>query len=257
MAHYIRGLKWIVSILVAGLLLLPVVLVWAANPVVVITVQAWVVGNPDGLTLTYISDTEIHIEWEPNPAADITMVRAAYGHLPEDTEDGYEVYRGVGTNCTDDAVDLATPSIIYYRGWSGDVGGNWTAYFGSADTGGMMSLSFLFLTLVALSFGLFVIAFRWKDMLLSYASALTWFAVGFWWLLGDIENFGLEENWVTILVWIPFILGFTVLLRLMNTEIQHEKEGHSWSSWGEEPKRKTPSGYEEYRRKLFGRTRRR
>ena len=216
---------------------------------VTITIQAWVVAAPSGFTLTYVSDTEIFIEWVNAPASNMTMIRAAYGHPPENTEDGYEVYDGTGTNYTDNAVDLATPSIVYYRAWGSSYGVNWTTTFSSADTGGFMSISFLFLTLIILGLGLFLAAFRWKDMLLSYAAALTWMAIGFWWILGDITNFGLDDYWAKILVFVPFILAFTVLLNLMNTEIRMEAGGRSWTERGSIPK-ESRNRREEYRELL-------
>ena len=113
-----------------------------------------------------------------------------------------------------------------------------------------MSISFLFLTLVGLGLVLFLAAFRWKDLLLSWTAGLTWLAIGFWWALGDIENFGLTENWQTILVFIPFLLFFVVMLRLMNTEIVQEADGKRWSTYGQAPKGKAASNYEEYKAEL-------
>ena len=138
--------------------------------------------------------------------------------------------------------------------------------YSSADTGGFMSLSFLFLSLVGLAFGLLVIAFRWKDMLLSYAAALTWMAIGFWWILGDITNFGLDDSWSKILIFVPFILAFTVLLNLMNTEIRMEARGgqgsrgsqstQSWTERGASPRRREVNRTVEYRKMLRKRLRR-
>jgi len=258
MVNHIRRIRWIAILLVIGLLLLPVVME-AANPVVTVTVQAWVVAAPSGFTLTYISDTEIQIDWVNSPAANATMIRAAYGHPPEDRTDGYEVYYGTNTTYTDDAIDLATPSIVHYRAWAENAGGDWTILYSSADTGGIMSQSFLFIGLLILGLVLFVAAFRWKDLLLSYSAALTWMAIGFWWILGDITNFDLEDPWSQILVFIPFILAFTVLLRLMNTEIRHEASGRegstSWTTSGGTPAGRTTTPAQEYRKRLRKRLR--
>ena len=118
-----------------------------------------------------------------------------------------------------------------------------------------MSVSFLFAILVILGLVLFIAAFRWKDMLLSYAAALTWMAIGFWWIIGDITNFGLGDPWVQILVFIPFVLAFTVLLRLMNTEIVNESKGRRWTEFGATPKDDKPDRRTEYRDLLRARIR--
>jgi len=180
MAHNIRRItRWAILALVVGLLLVPVIPVYATNPVVTITVQAWVVTAPSGFTLTYISDTAIQIDWIKGVAAENTMIRAAYGHAPEDRTDGYLVYYGDGTTYIDDAVDLATPSIIYYRAWSEDAGGGWSVLFTTGDTGGMMSLSFFFIGLLILALTLTALFFFLKHGILGYGAAGGWALLGF------------------------------------------------------------------------------
>lgn len=223
---------------------------------ITITAVGFICGAPGDFTLTYVTDNEVDISWVKGEDAENTLVRAAFGHVPASISDGYQVYYGTGTSCTDNAIDLATPSIVYYRAWSRNAGGVYASLFASGDTGGFMSISFLFMTLSIIGLVLFLAAFRWKDMLLSYAAFFWWIALGFWWMMGDIENFGMDETWVQILVWLPFILAFSVILRLMNTEITHESRGHSWKSWGKEPTRKS-SAYEDYRTQLYNKTRRR
>jgi len=254
MAHYIRRLRWLGLLLILGLLLLPTVLTQAANPTVTITVQAWVLTSPSGFTLEYVSDNEILIEWEASPVTNMTMVRAAYGHPPEDMEDGYEVYRGTGTSCTDDATDLATPSIIYYRAWSNDVGGNWTTLFSSADTGGFMSASFLFVGLILIAGFLTWFASKRPEILIALAAGLTWLALGFWLLLGDVTNLQLADVWTQLLAWVFVVMTFVPVLTQMNVAIRQEGKGHSWTAFGKEPKHES-SEYEDYREKLFIHTR--
>lgn len=112
-------------------------------PDVEITVYAWVVGSPSGLTLTYINDQEIELEWAKGEDAQNTMVRAKYGSAPTSRTDGYLVYYGDGTSCTDTEVDLdelsedyfddeAMDFNIYYRLWSQNEGGAWEP-FGISD----------------------------------------------------------------------------------------------------------------------------
>lgn len=99
-------------------------------------------------------------------------------------------------------------------------------------------------------------SFKRPNLLISLITGLLWFALAMWLFFGTTPLFDLAELYVQILSWVFVVMTFVPFLALMDTEIRHEKEGHSWSSWGQEPKRKTPSGYEAYREKLYGRTRR-
>ena len=242
-------------LVVVGLLLsTPAVVQADSSAEVVVTAVGYIVGVPGPLTLTYINDSEIGLSWTKGEGAKNTLIMRCFGRYPEDREDGVQVYYGEGTS-TSDWYSVALSLPAYYRAWSQKADGAWEE-IGTTGEGSFMSQSFLFIGLLALGFGLFVAAFRWKDMLLSYAAALTWLAIGFWWILGDITNFGIGESWVQILMFIPFILAFTVLLRLMNTEITEEaKGGKSWKSWGQPPKEKKVPRRETYRETLRGRIR--
>jgi len=245
----------LIVVLLIGVLIFPISV--AAQPPpssadVVITASGYVVEAPGGLTLTYISDYEIGVSWTKGSGANITMVRAAYDRSVENRDDGYLVYSGNGTSTTMWISNVGFLGSINLRAWSQRGDGMWEE-LGTTAEGNFMSMSFLFGILVALGLGLFIAAFRWKDMLLSYSAALTWMAIGFWWILGDISNFGLGDPWVQILVFIPFILAFTVLLRLMNTEISMEAKGKKWSEWGATPKEESPSRRTEYRNELRNR----
>jgi hypothetical protein len=221
---------------------------------VVVTAQGFVGEAPGGLIITYVSDYKVDLSWTKGTNSTNTMIRVKYGDYPEDRNDGYLVYLGTDSNCTDPNVILASPEIPYYRAWSQSSEGAWEEV-GTTAEANFMSMSFLFGILVILGLVLFIAAFRWKDMLLSYSAALTWMAIGFWWILGDITNFGLSDPWVKILVFIPFILAFTVLLRLMNTEIVSESKGRRWSEWGATPREEVPSRRDSYRKTLRERIR--
>jgi len=240
--------KWFLIILWIGLVFLPTTVGAATTANVTVTAMGYIGEAPGDFVITYVNDRAVLLEWTKGAGASQTMVRMEYGEYPGDRDDGYLVYLGEGTNCTDSNVLLATYEVPYYRAWS-QINGTWEE-IGTTAEANFMSMSFLFTIIVVLGLVLFVAAFRWKDLLLSYSAALTWMAIGFWWIIGDITNFGLEEPWVRILVFIPFILAFTVLLRLMNTEIQMESKGRRWTEWGAPPKEEGPDRRLEYRDSL-------
>ena len=252
--------KWLWAILVLAILLPlvgPVIPVHAASSVnITIYASGYIAGAPGNFTISYVSDYELGISWTLPAGTNNTMVRAAFGHVPEDRDDGYEVYYGPANNCTDDSVSLAAPDVVYYRAWSQRDDGVWSNLFSSGSTEGFMSLSFLFIGLLAMSLTLTLACFRWKDILLSYAAGLTWLAIGFWWILGDITNLGLDDPWTKILVFIPFIMFFVIMIKLMGTEIEMEGEGMKWKEYGRKPQREKLSKYEAYKKELHKRTRR-
>lgn len=227
----------------------------AATADVVITAQGIVVAAPGDFTLTYITDYEVGISWTKPPLAVNTMVRVAYGRQPTSITDGYQVYYGVGTSATDNATSLAAPDITFYAAWSQRADGLWSPLFASGDTGGFMSASFLFIGLIAIACFLTWMASRRPNILVAFASGLTWLAMGFWVLLGDVTNLGLESSWTQILAWVLIIMTFVPFLLQMNVEIHNEAKGQRWTEYGSKPKITNPTSYEAYKAELQRRVR--
>jgi len=249
-------MRWIaVLMLVLGLLLIPVV-VRADTADVTVTAQGYICAEPGNFTLTYVSDYEIGISWKKGEDAVNTMVRAAFGRLPEDRTDGYQVYYGDGTSCTDTALSLATPEIVYYKAWSQNADGQWSELFASADTEGFMSASFLFIGLIGLAGMLTYFAWRRRHVLICMAASVSWLALGTWLFFGDVTNLQLEETWTQLIGWVFIMMTFACLLFLMDVEIQYEARGRKWTEYGEKPRERPPRSYEEYARRLRERLRR-
>lgn len=226
----------------------------ASSEEITITAAGWICGGPGAFTLTYVNDYEIGISWTKGEDAVNTMVRAAFGHVPANISDGYEVYSGAGTSCTDTALSMATPEIIYYRAWSQNAAGVWGPLFASGNTGGFMSASYLFIGLILIAAFLTWFSSRRPEILISMAAGFTWLALGFWLLLGDVTNLQLTDPWTVMLAWVFVVMTFVPFLMQMNVAIRREARGHSWTTFGKEPEHK-PSAYEDYRDKLYGRTR--
>lgn len=113
--------------------------------------RPYIAGAPVGFTLTYITDTNILIEWTKGDGADNTMIRAKFGEYPQDINDGYLVYEGSGETCNDTALNLdETASNIYYRAWS-QSGGLWAEYDYSEGYMEPIAMMLIFLGLMALT----------------------------------------------------------------------------------------------------------
>lgn len=204
------------------------------------------------LTISYVSDYEVYLNWTKGSGVVNTMVRGAYGRSPTDRNDGFQIYYGAATNCTNWVSNIGTLGVIYYRLWTEDALGNWSDY--DSGEGSFMSISFLFISLLILALTLTLASFRWKDLLLSWSAFLVWLAMGFWWILGGLDNFSIEDSWIRILIFVPFLMAFVVMLQLMNFEKKVEEGSTSWTEYGERP-RKFTSNYELYKKELRRRTR--
>lgn len=113
----------------------------------------------------------------------------------------------------------------------------------------------LFLGLLFLGVVLMVFSAKRPNILLALATFMVWFSLGFWLFFSTSAPIGFGEVWQDILGWCFLVISFLPWVFQMDVEIKHEAEGHSWSTWGKEPKVSEPSEYAAYREKLYARTR--
>lgn len=234
MVHHYRRL--VLGVLL-GLLLLTLLpgTVLADDPVIEVTVSAWVVGLPSGLTITYINDYEVDIGWTKGRDAENTMIRVKSGGPPGSIDDGYLVYYGGGESFTDTNVDLATSQIPYYGAWSQNAEGVWSP-MGVTEEANFMSASFLFIGLIAIAIALTLMQFRWHFLPLGLAAAISWLALGFWLLLGENTNLGLDTAWGQVLGFVFVLMVFVPLLwflfRMGKSEITVTGPQGTYKMWG-------------------------
>jgi len=202
---------------------------------VTITASGWIAGVPGGLTIIYVSDYEVQINWTKGEDAVNTMIRAAYGHAPTTISEGYQVYLGAGESGIDDSVALAGPDLVYYTAFSQNVNGIWAIEYSEEDTGHIMSVSFLFMGWLVLAIFFTWFSSKRPEMLIRLCSSLIWMGMGFWILLGGIENIEVGDSWIQILIWVFFIMAIVPFLVQMNTEIRRESKGMAWKEWGTPP----------------------
>ena len=169
-------MKWLrlfIPILVLSWLILPTP-VQAANPVVTITVSAWVVGAPGGLTITYIDNNTLRIDWVKGVDAENTMVRAKYGSAPIGITDGYQVYYGTGVTVNDTSVDVDnTINELYYTAFSQNIDGDWGI---NGVSGVFESAVMILIALLLLSLVFTVCSYVFKKGALAFAGAGGWIA---------------------------------------------------------------------------------
>lgn len=268
MVHSYRRL--VIGLLLALLLLMLLPgSVLAEDPTVTITITAWVFGYPGGFTVTYVNDNYVDLTWTNPPDSVNTTVRAAFGHVPEDITDGYQVYLGVGENCSDTALTLASPEIVYYRAWTETEEG-WGELFASADTGELMSASFLFIGLIVLALGVTGLSFARRSIVLSMGAAVGWLVLGTLLVTTPtiLGPYDLTDGWVQVLVFLPFMMSVGCLLWFVSgigkTKVtMTDTTGRTWGMWERPPVEKVSSRSQQVREKhksrlrsIRGRTRR-
>lgn len=267
--HYCRLVLGI--LLVLCLLVIPSTSVLAEDPEVEITVSAWVVGYPEGFTITYVNDNQLDLAWTKGEDAVNTMIRAASGHVPVDRTDGYLVYYGDGTSFSDTALTLAGPEVIYYRAWSENAVGGWSHLFASGDTEDFMSASFLFIGFILIAAFLSWFAYRVRMLIFSMVAAMSWLGLGTWLLLSGSTNLEMNELWTQIFGLVFIVMTIGVLTLSMRSSIRHEAqvrgrvgypgaETESWQTWGPKKRKKKPTASErqaEYKETLRGKRRHR
>lgn len=189
-------------------LALPATQVLASDPIVQITVSAWVWGNPppSNFTVYYISDYEVGFTWTLPPGEVNTMIRAKYGSYPTGITDGYLVYYDNGESCSDTAVSLdETATPVYYRAWCEDAFGGWSALYaeGFIEGGGMKLIA-----LIVLALGLMIVGYAWKRQ------ALVFGAVGGWMVLGVYSYTLSTAVWDIYFTLFFFCMGLVIVSAL-------------------------------------------
>ena len=129
-----------------------------------------------GFTITYISDTQLDLDWNNGSAVSQVMVRAKYGEYPadipdEDTapSDGYQVYYGAGTSASDTSMDFdENPGKLYYRAWAQKADGKW---FVTPVEDAEESRAMFFLALVILAGGLTAAMLAFRQSMLGVFAA--------------------------------------------------------------------------------------
>lgn len=157
--------KWflIISAVVFGSLLVAIPVIADSSADVTITATGFICGAPQ-LTVTWITDREVRLDWVMGAGSVNTMVRVKIGSIPTSRTDGYLVYYGPAITFTDTALNLdEIVTYVYYRAWGQNASGVWEEEGDTGFVGGIgMTLladilikvfeAFLMLGLIALTF---------------------------------------------------------------------------------------------------------
>lgn len=246
-----RWLKAGLLSLLLTLLLTPLSVLADSSEDVTVTATGYVCGIPGDLTLTYISDFELGISFNKGEDAVNTMVRVKYGSYPESRTDGYLVYYGEESSCTDPNIDLTSSQMPFYRAWHQNEGGVWEER-GIVEEADFMSASFLFIGFILIAGLLTWFAIRVNLMLFRLAGAMSWLGLGIWLLLSDSTNLQMSDTWTQVIGLVFIVMCIGVLSLQMKADIRHEASvrgplgsvgfpgarSESYSTWGTKPKKR-------------------
>lgn len=115
----------------------------------------------------------------------------------------------------------------------------------------------VFIGLLILGMFLMIFSNKRRNVLVSLATFIVWFALGLWLFFSASAPIGFGETWKDVLGWGFLVMSFLPWLFAMDQEIIHEARGRKWVVYGPAPREELPSGYQRYRELLTGRTRRR
>jgi hypothetical protein len=193
--------------------LLPATPVIAGDSVsVTVTMQFVFTAGITSFNITYVSDTQLDLNWTVDPTVDNVMIRAKYGSytadIPNDTttpSDGYLVYYGPALSASDTSMNFnENPGSLFYKAWAQKADTTWYTQTSSGFKESR-ELQLLFLGLITL--GATGLAFGFKQDWLKMLSAVLWFVVGYFAYI----TFSLVNG----LQWVFLIIGFAFTVCLM------------------------------------------
>jgi uncharacterized membrane protein len=171
----------VITIILVSQILLPVVCKANSSIGVVITVVG-TTGGISNFTITYVSNTDMHLSWSLNGDAVNIMIRSKYGSYPANIpnssttpSDGNLVYYGSGTSFDDTSMNFdQNPGSLYYAAWAQRADGTW---YTNLSTGSEESRVVLFIAFVVIALGLTIAAFVAKTSasgMLRIAGVVAW-----------------------------------------------------------------------------------
>ena len=152
-----------------------------AGTVVTVSYTPHLSGGISSFTITYVSDTQIDLDWSLYGNATGIMIRAKYGDYPADIPDentaptdGYLVYSGNATSVSDMSMDFdQSAGTLYYSAWAYKADGTW---YTTASTGWRESETMLLLGLLFFAIAFTISSAVFKKGWLSFAGAGGWIA---------------------------------------------------------------------------------
>jgi len=175
-------MKWLrlLLLLPLALSLLAPAIALAGNEIsVTVTASPLFTGGITSFTITYVSDTNLKLDWVMGGDAVQVMIRAKYGAYPADIPDqftaptdGYLAYYGAGLTTNDTSMNFdQNPGYLHYKAWAQRGDGTWHT---DVATGLQESKVMLLLTFAFLALTLTAVMFVTRSGMLGWPAAMFW-----------------------------------------------------------------------------------
>jgi hypothetical protein len=256
-------MKWKLLVFIIIYVLIPIPAFASSSVDISITatpiVAGWVLAPAD-FTVTRITDTNVKLDWTPDPSAAFTLILAKIGSEPTSPMDGYIVYSGNGSTANDTSLDLnIIGGVVYYTAYSQNASGSYSA---TASTGYLEGIPMTLLILLALSCAL--TWFYWKqkwNALWAIITGFAWLATCFYVASNPPTNVTTGSFVHQVILVILLGAGITIFfLWLRNRDNRMSDTGRSEYTQAEEnarrPSNKSPLAMNETEYKAYLRTRR-
>ena len=157
-----------------------------ASVTVVITADPIFSVGIEDFIITYVSDTQLDLDWVYGTDGVNIMIRAKYGEYPDDIpdedtmpSDGYLVYYGSATSYSDTSMNFdENAGMLYYKAWAQKADGTWIL---DTSTGYKESeiMTLLFFAIIAI--GLSWFGLKTTYWILKFLAGASWFALLAYW----------------------------------------------------------------------------
>ena len=190
-------------------------------------------------TVTYVSDTEMDLNWTVGAGVENVMVRAKYGTPPTNPpdintapSDGYLVYYGSDLSAVDTSMDMnQNAGTLNYTAWAQKLDGTWNLV---PKTNSQESREVVLIALLGLSGGLSFFAIKGKNILLAVLASISWLIVFAYNQSTPIAGFikgSSGDTFVEVL-----LIGLMITIPLCawsfrkNEKVKEERENVDWNT---------------------------
>ena len=160
--------------------MVPVTVLAATTAVVTVTNTPYFSQGISSFTITYVSDTEMDLNWTVDDTAANVMIRAKYGSYPTDIpnentapSDGYLVYYGTDLSVADTSMNFnENAGSIYYKAWAQKADGTW---YVPTHTSSKESREVVLIGLIGLGVIGSIFAIMKRNVLFAIGAGALWF----------------------------------------------------------------------------------
>jgi hypothetical protein len=220
-------LRCLAVIIILAISIMPIAVLAGTSVNVTITATPMFTAGITSFTITYISETQIDLDWTVDASVDQVMIRAKYGEYPanipdEDTAptDGYLVYYGNGLAASDTSMDFdSNLGTLYYKAWAQKADGHW---YVATSTG--FKESEVVALILLFGFGLVIsgYAITKKNVVIAIIASAIWLATIYYTRQNPIGSMVTGDNADTAIL--LALIGLLTLVPIISFRLSKREE---------------------------------